>query len=109
MWKNEKKNTLKLNLLTLSIPKKYALLHIKDLFNFLFSLSGILSEVREGLDINNEQAGLLQTAFVASFMIFAPLFGYLGDRCNRKWVMVVGITIWSVATLLGSFMEDFYR
>ena len=41
-------------------------------------------------------------------MIFAPLFGYLGDRCNRKWVMVIGITIWSVATLLGSFMEEYY-
>ena len=41
-------------------------------------------------------------------MIFAPLFGYLGDRFNRKWVMVFGISVWSVATLLGSFMEDFY-
>ena len=76
---------------------------------FFYSFSGILGEVREGLDINNEQAGLLQTAFVASFMIFAPLFGYLGDRTNRKWVMVIGITIWSVATLLGSFMNEFYR
>ena len=105
----EKLKTLKLNLLTLSIYPKVCNTAYKKLIQFFFSLSGILSEVREGLDINNEQAGLLQTAFVASFMIFAPLFGYLGDRCNRKWVMVVGITIWSVATLLGSFMEDFYR
>jgi len=87
-----------------------AILTFVNLINYMdrYTIAGILSEVREGLDINNEQAGLLQTAFVASFMIFAPLFGYLGDRCNRKWVMVVGITIWSVATLLGSFMEDFY-
>jgi len=87
-----------------------AILTFVNLINYMdrYTIAGILSDVRSGLDINNEQAGLLQTAFVASFMIFAPLFGYLGDRCNRKWVMVVGIAIWSVATLLGSFMEDFY-
>jgi MFS family permease len=87
-----------------------AILTFVNLINYMdrYTIAGILSEVRSGLDINNEQAGLLQTAFVASFMIFAPLFGYLGDRFNRKWVMVVGIAVWSVATLLGSFMEDFY-
>ena len=72
-----------------------------------FWFSGILTDVKETYKINNAEAGLLQTAFVASFMIFAPLFGYLGDRYNRKWVMVVGITVWALATLLGSFMEDF--
>jgi len=87
-----------------------AILTFVNLINYMdrYTIAGILGEVREGLDINNEQAGLLQTAFVASFMIFAPLFGYLGDRTNRKWVMVIGITIWSVATLLGSFMNEFY-
>jgi len=87
-----------------------AILTFVNLINYMdrYTIAGILSQVRTGLEINNEQAGLLQTAFVASFMVFAPLFGYLGDRCNRKWVMVVGITIWSVATLLGSFMEEFY-
>ena len=109
MWKNEKKKP-KTELTYPIYTQKVCTIAYKRFIQFsFFSLSGILSEVREGLDINNEQAGLLQTAFVASFMIFAPLFGYLGDRCNRKWVMVVGITIWSVATLLGSFMEDFYR
>ena len=41
-------------------------------------------------------------------MVFAPLFGYLGDRFNRNYVMIVGITVWAVATLAGSFMEDYY-
>ena len=56
--------------------------------------------------MTNSEAGLLQTVFVASFMIFAPLFGYLGDRYNRKWVMIFGIFMWAVATLLGSFMTE---
>jgi MFS family permease len=34
----------------------------------------------------------------------APLFGYLGDRYNRKYLIVGGITFWSLMTLLGSFV-----
>ena len=37
-------------------------------------------------------------------MVFAPVFGYLGDRFSRKLVMIFGITIWSVTVFAGSFM-----
>ena len=70
-----------------------------------FSFTGILDDVQGQFNITNSQAGLIQTSFIVSFMIFAPIFGYMGDRYNRKYVMIVGITIWSVATLAGSFME----
>jgi MFS family permease len=39
-----------------------------------------------------------------SYMLFAPLFGYLGDRHSRKLIMAIGVLIWVVATLVGSFM-----
>ena len=48
--------------------------------------------------------GLLQTAFIISFMVFAPLFGYLGDRYSRKAIMAAGVFLWSIFTLIGSFM-----
>ena len=48
--------------------------------------------------------GLLQTAFIVSFMVFAPLFGYLGDRYSRKAIMAAGVFLWSVFTLIGSFI-----
>ena len=75
---------------------------------FIFLFSGILELVKKAFDMNNSQLGLLQTVFVSSFMVFAPLFGYLGDRYNRKYVMVSGIFMWTCATLLGSFMTDSY-
>ena len=37
-------------------------------------------------------------------MVFAPAFGYLGDRFSRKIVMAIGISIWSVTTFSGSLM-----
>uniref|UniRef100_A0A182YLE7 Major facilitator superfamily (MFS) profile domain-containing protein n=1 Tax=Anopheles stephensi TaxID=30069 RepID=A0A182YLE7_ANOST len=49
----------------------------------------------------------MQTAFVLSYMLFAPLFGYLGDRYSRKWIMVLGVTLWSTTTLAGSYMKTF--
>lgn len=36
-------------------------------------------------------------------MILSPLFGYLGDRYTRKYIITVGILIWSAFTLTGSF------
>merc|ERR1711963_955783 len=86
-----------------------AILTFVNLINYMdrYTIAGVLTSVQETYNIGNSEAGLLQTAFVASFMIFAPLFGYLGDRFNRNYVMIIGITIWAIATLLGSFMEDF--
>merc|ERR1719219_2819522 len=49
--------------------------------------------------------GLLQTAFVIAYMIFAPLFGYLGDRYSRRAIMATGVFFWSVFTILGSFVS----
>src|SRR5205085_9475965 len=55
--------------------------------------------------LSNSMAGLLQTSFVVSYMIMAPIFGFLGDRYSRKWLMAVGILFWSITTLIGRSEE----
>ena len=55
--------------------------------------------------MDNSQSGLLQTAFIISYMVFAPVFGYLGDRYNRKVIMSAGVFLWCLTTFVGSFME----
>lgn len=37
-------------------------------------------------------------------MVAAPIFGYLGDRFNRKVILSCGIFFWSIVTLLSSFI-----
>lgn len=64
----------------------------------------MLNDVQEYFSINNSQAGLLQTSFIVSYMLLSPIFGYLGDRYNRKRAMIFGITLWSLVTLIGSFV-----
>ncbi|KAH8283491.1 hypothetical protein KR018_004140 [Drosophila ironensis] len=80
-----------------------------NLINYMdrFTIAGVLTDVREDFEIGNDSAGLLQTVFVISYMIFAPFFGYLGDRYSRPRIMVVGVALWSTTTLLGSFMQEF--
>lgn len=72
---------------------------------FLSFCSGILTDVKDYFQIKDAKGGLLQTAFVLSYMLFAPLFGYLGDRYNRKIIMAFGVFLWSLTTMAGSFMK----
>lgn len=80
-------------------------------FFFWFSLehlfAGVLPEIQEKLNIDDSKGGLLQTTFVISYMIWAPVFGYLGDRYSRRWNMISGVALWSATTLIGSFMPNF--
>ena len=66
-----------------------------------------MRQVQDAFQIGDAQAGALQTIFVGSYMLVAPVFGYLGDRYSRRWLMVVGVSIWVIAVLLGSFMTTF--
>ena len=71
----------------------------------MFFVTGVLTLIQKYFKIGSKTAGLLQTVFTCSYMMFAPIFGYLGDRYSRKYVMAVGIMIWSVMTFLGSLVH----
>uniref|UniRef100_A0A2M4A6V2 Putative sugar transporter/spinster transmembrane protein n=1 Tax=Anopheles triannulatus TaxID=58253 RepID=A0A2M4A6V2_9DIPT len=86
-----------------------AVLCFVNLINYMdrFTIAGVLTEIQDHFNIGDDEGGLLQTAFVLSYMICAPLFGYLGDRYSRKWIMALGVSLWSTTTLLGSYMHHF--
>ncbi|XP_021921936.1 protein spinster isoform X2 [Zootermopsis nevadensis] len=85
------------------------ILFLVNLINYMdrFTIAGILNDVKAEFNIGDDLAGLLQTAFVLSYMIFAPLFGYLGDRYSRRLIMASGVLLWSLTTFLGSFMHTY--
>lgn len=80
-----------------------------NLINYMdrYTIAGLIRDVQTYYNINDSSAGALQTVFVSSYMVVAPIFGYLGDRYSRKWLLVIGISIWVGAVLAGSFMESF--
>lgn len=81
-----------------------------NLLNYMdrYTIAGILKDVKEYYSLNNKESGLLQTVFILSYMAFSPIFGYLGDRFNRKYLMSVGILFWSCVTLAGSYVKRDY-
>jgi len=52
--------------------------------------------------------GSLNTAFMVSYMLIAPLFGFLADRMPRWMLVGIGVIAWSLATgatgLAGTFV-----
>ncbi|RDD43019.1 Protein spinster-like protein 1 [Trichoplax sp. H2] len=80
-------------------------LFLINLLNYMdrYTLAGVLPMIKKAFGLDFEVAGLLQTVFIVSYMSLAPIFGYLGDRYNRKIIMGTGILIWAGTTLATSF------
>uniref|UniRef100_A0A672FAE6 Protein spinster homolog 3-like n=1 Tax=Salarias fasciatus TaxID=181472 RepID=A0A672FAE6_SALFA len=81
-----------------------------NLLNYMerYTIAGVLSNIQAFFDISDSTAGLLQTVFICSFLLLAPLFGYLGDRYNRKYIMIGGLIIWLTTAAASSFAGQFW-
>uniref|UniRef100_A0A8C9TB68 SPNS lysolipid transporter 3, sphingosine-1-phosphate (putative) n=1 Tax=Scleropages formosus TaxID=113540 RepID=A0A8C9TB68_SCLFO len=85
-----------------------AVLCYVNLLNYMdrYTIAGVLLNIQKYFNVTDSLAGLLQTVFICSFMLLAPVFGYLGDRYNRKIIMVAGLCIWTFTTLGSSFITQ---
>ncbi|VDM70480.1 unnamed protein product, partial [Strongylus vulgaris] len=83
-----------------------AILLCVNLLNYMdrFTIAGVLGRLQDYFHMNDKEAGVLQTVFIVFFMVFAPICGYLGDRYNRKMIMIVGLAIWIVGVTLSTFV-----
>lgn len=82
-----------------------------NLINYMdrYTVAGVLDDVIKHYGLKNSQGGLLQTVFVVTYMVAAPVFGYLGDRHSRRAIMAAGVFFWSATTLLGSIPPRDFR
>lgn len=62
-------------------------------------LASVLTPLKTEMGFSDEQLGTLQTAFMLGYFLTAPIFGYLGDRCPRRWLVAAGVFVWSIGTL----------
>ncbi len=85
-----------------------AILITINLFNYIDRqvLSAVLPRIlTDGTIIDpndpnpNFKLGLLTSAFMVTYMLFSPLFGWLDGRGGRRWVILgVGVSLWSIAS-----------
>lgn len=76
-----------------------------NLFNYIdrYILAAVEPRIRKEFFANDSEhanfwMGTLATAFLVSYMLAAPLFGWLGDRMNRWTIVGVGVLVWSLAS-----------
>ena len=63
-------------------------------------LAAVLPALQPALNIGDQQAGTIGTAFMLGYFLTAPIFGWLGDRMSRRWLIAGGVFVWSLGTLL---------
>ncbi|XP_037324417.2 protein spinster homolog 3 [Pungitius pungitius] len=73
-----------------------------------YTIAGVLPNIQEFFEISDSTAALIQTVFISSFLLLAPLFGYLGDRYNRKYIMIGGLSVWLVTAAGSSLVTKSY-
>ncbi|XP_041947742.1 protein spinster homolog 2 isoform X2 [Alosa sapidissima] len=84
------------------------ILSFGNVLNYMdrYTVQGVLLDIQQHFNVSDTLAGLLSTVFICSFMFAAPVFGYLGDRFNRKVILSCGIFFWSIVTLSSSFITN---
>lgn len=80
-----------------------------NILNYLdrYLVAAVLPALKSEFALSHEQAGELQSAFVIGYVLFAPIFGYLGDRVSRPRLMAFGAVLWSLATIASGLAPDF--
>ncbi len=63
--------------------------------------------IQKEFHLSDALVGLLGSAFLLVYAFAAIPFGFWADRGVRRTVVGVGVTIWSVATLLTGFARNF--
>jgi MFS family permease len=68
-------------------------------------LAAVLTPIKEELKLSDEQLGTIQSAFMWGYFLTSPLFGYLGDRVPRRWLVAAGVFVWSFGTLMSGHVS----
>jgi MFS family permease len=63
--------------------------------------------IQKEFHLSDAEVGLLGTAFLLVYALAALPFGFWGDRGVRRTIVGVGVTIWSLATLLSGFASNY--
>lgn len=98
---------------TSSARASLALLVCINLFNYIdrYVLAAveplIAKEILEPGDPREQtKMGLLATAFIVSYMVSAPVFGWLAERFNRWTIVAIGVALFSLASGMSGFSTE---
>jgi MFS family permease len=91
--------------------RRYALglLLTVNLLNYIDRqvLFAVFPLIKADLNLSDTSLGFLGSAFMLSYLLFAPLFGWLGDKWSRTRLAAGGLLVWSLATATAGFAPGY--
>lgn len=72
--------------------------------------SMLKNQIQADLHLSDFQTGVVYTSFIICYMIVCPIVGYISVKWSfkRKYVIVAGIILWSIATSVTGLCHSFY-
>jgi len=100
------------NSTAISLPyRRYALglLLAVNMLNYIDRqvLFAVFPLIKIDLRLSDTALGFLGSVFMLSYLLFAPLFGWLGDHWSRTRLASGGLVVWSLATTLAGFAPGY--
>src|SRR5258707_3196171 len=85
------------------------LLTCLNLLDYLdrYIIASVQSLVRADIPLTDAQYGLFGTFFFLVYLATAPIFGYLGDRYERRKILAMGAALWSLVTAGSAFARSY--
>ena len=91
--------------------RRYALglLLAVNLLNYIDRqvLFAVFPLIKTDFELSDTALGFLGSAFMLSYLLIAPLFGWLGDHWSRTRLAAGGLVVWSLATALAGFAPGY--
>jgi len=69
----------------------------RQIFNIVLPL------IRDDLNLTDADMGLIASVFTLIYGLLVPVAGLLGDKINKKYIIITALLFWSVATLCTGF------
>lgn len=93
-----------------SVTGIVALLTGLNLLNYLdrYLIAAVGPSLQAELKLSDAELGTIGTAFLWGYLLTSPLFGRLGDRFSRKYLITLGVLVWCAATVASGFARSFF-
>jgi MFS family permease len=73
------------------------------------AIYSVFPKLSEEFGLDTVQLGLIGSAFMWVYALGAPLAGFIGDRLQRKKLILGGFAFWSVITIMTSWCTRFWH
>lgn len=59
----------------------------------------VLPAIRDDLNLTDSDMGLISAIVTLAYGILVPVGGFIGDKVNKKWLIIISLFMWTSATL----------